>query len=283
MKFFKNDICLIILIAGAVLFSGDFVSGQNIFDGNNSLKFASYLYHTNQYDLAAEELERAVYYYPHNDSLKYSLVHTYLKGKHFDKGKLRLDTYFPDKNKLSADFSRDYCRLLLSLDQPEQARLFLLTDNNLTRLDKRQLDFEMQMLGYDWENARSTFYEINLAAPGKNDIYNDIFNRIDHAKYKKPGLALAMSAIIPGAGKAYTGNWKDGLISLVFVGGTAFQAVRYFNKKGPESGYFIAYASIATSFYIGNLYGSYKAARKHNLKIRNSIRESIRSIIDNSY
>lgn len=283
MIFYKNKICLFILIAGAVLLSGNYASGQNIFDGSNSLKFASYLYHTNQYDLAAEELERAVFFYPENDSLKYSLVHTYLKGKHFDKGKSRLDTYFPQKNKLSTEFSRDYCRLLLSLDQPEQARLFLLTDNNMTELDKKQLNFEMQMLGYDWDNARVTSDEINMSAPGKNIVYNEIFNRIDHAKYKKPGLALAMSAIIPGAGKAYTGNWKDGLISLVFVGGTAFQAVRYFNKKGPESGYFIVYASIATSFYIGNLYGSYKAARKHNLKIKSSIRESIRGIIDNSY
>lgn len=262
---------------------GKVSQAQNIFDGDHSLKFASYLYHTKQYDLAAEELERAIFFNPENDSLKYTLIRTYLKGKHFNTGKERLDTYFPQKNELSADFATDYCRLLLSLGQTDQARLFLLTDNNLTELDRLQLNFEMQLLGYDWKKAEITYAEIEKIAPGKNEGYNEILNKANNLRLKKPGVALALSAIIPGAGKAYTGNWKDGLISLIFVGGTAFQAVRYFNNKGPQSGYFITYASIATSFYIGNLYGSYKSARKHNLKIKNSIRESFRSIIDNSY
>ena len=266
-----------------VIITGKQSLGQDIFDGKNSLKFAGYLYHTAQFDLAAEELERVIFFYPDNDSLKYSLVHSYLKSKQFEKGKQKLDSFFPQKDKLSSEFSRNYCRLLLSLEQPEQARLFLLTAQNLSALDKMQLNFEMQMLGYEWNKAELTYNDIEKTIPGKNSAFIPVFARIDNAKYKKPGLALAMSAVLPGAGKAYTGNWKDGLISLVFVGGTAFQAVRYYNMKGPKNGFFIAYASIATSFYIGNLYGSYKAARKHNTSIKNSIRESIRSIIDNSF
>lgn len=270
---------LAVFIVGSIKQS----TGQNIFDGSSSMRFASYLYHTGQYELAAEELERSVFFFPESDSLRYALIRTYLKAKQFEKSKDRFDSYFPEKNKLSPVFSKDYCRLLITTGQQDQAKIFLLSDNNITDIDRQQLNFEMQMLDYKWETARNTYLRLNEVTPEFNNAYQDIFTRIDNARFKKPGLALAMSAIIPGAGKAYTGNWKDGLFSLVFVGGTAFQAIRYYNKKGPASGYFIAYSSIAASFYIGNLYGSYKAARKHNMRIKNSIRESIRNIIDNSY
>jgi hypothetical protein len=84
--------------------------------------------------------------------------------------------------------------------------------------------------------------------------------------------------VLPGSGKVYTGDWKDGLISFLFVGGTTIQAIRGYNKYGQNSGFFIIYGSIATSFYLGNLYGSFKSANKHNEKLRKQIQAEARRI-----
>jgi len=101
--------------------------------------------------------------------------------------------------------------------------------------------------------------------------YKILFQDMNNARYKSPGLALGMSALLPGSGKVYTGEWKDGLVSLLFVTGSVIQAIRGHQLYGERSAFFIAYTGLATTFYLGNLYGSFKSARKHNDKIRHQL------------
>jgi hypothetical protein len=65
-------------------------------------------------------------------------------------------------------------------------------------------------------------------------------------------------------GKVYSGRWKDGLVSLLFVGATGFQAYRGFSQKGSESIYGWIMGSLSVGFYIGNIFGSVKAAKIYN-------------------
>ena len=83
-------------------------------------------------------------------------------------------------------------------------------------------------------------------------------------KRKSPIVAVGLSTVVPGLGKAYSGAWKDGLVSLVFVSLTAWQGYRGFKNHGMNSAYGWTFASISGAFYIGNLYGSAKAAKKRN-------------------
>ena len=94
-------------------------------------------------------------------------------------------------------------------------------------------------------------------------------------KYKSRFLAGSLSAIIPGMGKVYSGRWKDGIISLLFVAGTGYQAYRAFNDKGIESVYGWIMGSLSLGFYIGNIYGSAKAARLYNTKQDQFYREKV--------
>lgn len=73
-----------------------------------------------------------------------------------------------------------------------------------------------------------------------------------HSKF----LAGLLSAIIPGAGKAYTGNWKKGMGSFFPCALLGLQAFEGYYKKGFESPRFIIFGSLFSVFYAGNIWGS---------------------------
>jgi len=87
-----------------------------------------------------------------------------------------------------------------------------------------------------------------------------------HLKQKSPLLAAGMSAILPGSGRIYTGDWKDGLISIMIIGSTGFGAYRAFVKEGSGSALAWIYSGLSFGFYLGNIYGSYQSARLNNIK-----------------
>jgi hypothetical protein len=83
---------------------------------------------------------------------------------------------------------------------------------------------------------------------------------------KNPGTAVALSVVIPGMGKIYSGDWKDGLMTLLFVGVNSWQAYRGFNKDGIKSISGWIFGTMAFGFYTANLFGSWKSAGDYNQK-----------------
>jgi hypothetical protein len=98
-------------------------------------------------------------------------------------------------------------------------------------------------------------------------------------KFKSPFIAAGFSAIIPGTGKFYTKNWSDGIFSMLFVAGNAWQAYRGFNEHGVRSAYGWAFAGLSASFYIGNIFGSAKAAKRYNKNKKNEIGSQVYEFI----
>ena len=105
----------------------------------------------------------------------------------------------------------------------------------------------------------------------------------EQQKYKKPALALAMSAVLPGSGKAYSGRWGDAAVSFLFVTTGAYASYRAFSKKGISSFNGWLFGGIAFSFYASNLYGSFKAARNHNEQVRNQYQHDAEDIIRDTF
>jgi len=83
-------------------------------------------------------------------------------------------------------------------------------------------------------------------------------------KPKSLGLALVLSAFVPGAGKVYTGEWQDGLFSLVSLGSLGGMAAYNFYRDGPKAWKAWTYSAAFAAFYIANLYGSTESARRVN-------------------
>jgi hypothetical protein len=92
-----------------------------------------------------------------------------------------------------------------------------------------------------------------------------------------------LSTAIPGLGKAYTGDWKDGIVSLIFTGGMAFQAVRKFNQFGANNYRPWVYTAIGSGFYLGNIYGSVKSAKNKNRKKINQLQHEASDLFNAYY
>ncbi len=265
---------LVILVLSFPVFS------QNLYDYEHSQKYSQYLFDSKQYSLASEELERVLFYNRENDSVKFQLIRAYLLGNEFEKVTIRMDSLFPDPLAMPRIYALQYSKALISMNSFDYARSFVGGSRQLTANDRLYLNLNMELLDYKWAAAQQSFNEAKATNLALDYRYELLFNRINTTKYKSPGLAIALSAVVPGAGKVYTRNWKDGLFSMIFVGGSTFQAVRGYKKYGGKSGFFIAYTSVAATFYLGNLYGSFKAANKFNDRLRKQIHSEIRSVFN---
>lgn len=91
-----------------------------------------------------------------------------------------------------------------------------------------------------------------------------------------PGLAAALSAAVPGAGRVYIGRWQDGLSSLALVGIPGYFAADGFAQDGTSSVRGWLLGTTAGILYLGNVYGSWIGAEQVHNKAQKALRERIR-------
>lgn len=236
---------------------------QNLYDLSSSKEFANYLFHSQQYPLAAIELERLLFLEPSNDSLKITLVKSYTFNKEYSTALHRLDVFYPQLQSIHAPFDDLYAYNLLADKKNTQARSYLSGNQTLTQEKKHYYQAFSYMLEQDFKHSN----ELLLSAPADELSLAPLRSLSDegiHMRCKSPGLALAMSAVVPGTGKFYTGDWKDGIVSMISIGLTTYQAVKGFRTKGTDSAYGWIYGTLATGFYLGNIYGSFTSAKRYN-------------------
>ena len=125
---------------------------------------------------------------------------------------------------------------------------------------RNNLDLTLRLISYPDNALNLNGIKTDKVDAGLLNLYYESSD----IKHRSPFLAGTFSTLIPGMGKAYSGRWKDGLIALVFIGGTGFQAYRGFDKKGVKSVYGWIMGSLCVGFYMGNIYGSAKAAKVFN-------------------
>ncbi len=267
--------CLIIFI----LISSYVASCQNIFDSTHTAQYASYLYKTQQYHLAINEYERLLFFSPNNSDTKLFLVKSYRKNGEYDKAINRINTFSLHNNFVMDNiFSHEYMKLLLISEQNKLASNFLENKNAFTQIEITEYALAVLLLNEEYEKSRM-FVNTNKI---ETDFYNSlalISEDTKHLKYKNPYLAMLLSAIVPGLGKFYTTDWKDGLISLFFVGANAFQAYRGFNQKGIESIYGWAFFGVSFGFYTGNIFGAFKSAKRYNKRINYEINKKVHNTV----
>lgn len=237
--------------------------------------FAAYLLQTAQYDLATLEYERLLFHHPQNDSLAYQLLTTYrLKGQnqkaiHFASIRQQqiaepsMRWAFQKEKAHNAVLLKDAI-LLQSLSKESSEMANTESEKYLAR----QLLFGTSMVQGSPAIPR---YQDQIPLDGMLlQLYNDWENR----PQKSPALAATLSAILPGSGKVYAGAWKDGLVSALFVGANAFTAYRGFQNQGFRSPYVWIFGSLTTGFYLGNIFGAHKQAKKYNHQVNTQLTNS---------
>ncbi len=271
MAMYKNKILVVVL---AFYLSYPIPAGaQDIFNLNATKEYAAHLYNQQDYMLAAMEYERLVYLKPGDIEFKKFLISSYRKAGEYQHG----------LNTLS---DSDVSGPLLS----EHGKLLLLSgdlDKFHALINTKEISATAEFL---FLNASSLIYKglypeasakLRQYAQTESDLQR-LKNIADEAigiSFKNPALAAGLSAIIPGSGKMYAGYWQDGLISLLMIGLTSWQAYRGFNQQGSSSAYGWIYGGFAGALYLGNIYGSGKAANKYNVIHKSIIDQKLEEVI----
>ena len=251
---------------------------QNIYDEENSLKFATFLLESKQYQLASQEYERLVFMNPSNLSYKLSLLQSYRFAKSYDYAELRLKELFKDSlKKLNTPAATEYLKLKILRDKLNEAQMVLTNETLIDTSTRITYQEYIYLLSKNWKESKTYLQKNQWLDPRFTSLTNDAIN----IRYKSPLLASTLSTIIPGAGKVYAGFWKDGLIAFIFVAVNSWQAYRGFTKYGIDHAWI--FGSIGTGFYLGNIYGSWKAAQKHNTKANNAIYIKAKDIIYSTF
>ena len=155
---------------------------------------------------------------------------------------------------------------------------FLAVNHFFNDTIKYEYKLALQILSFNQKTNTKINNSKNINTKKYKSLVKISYN-LQATKYKNPYLSMTMSAIIPGSGKIYTGYYKDGIIALLLIASNGFYAYRRFNKEGINSVYGWIWASISTGFYFGNIYGSFKATKKHNKNIIRGFKKKAINII----
>lgn len=237
---------------------------QNLFNAENSRKFAGYLFRTQQYDLAAREYER-ILSINRNDTIAFTnLIKAYRLGNSCQLSFKNLEILNVSNFFKNEALAAEYLKLTLSCNNYNQSGNFFEALSELALHEQKF--YQLGRFVFE-ERTDSVILFTNrnrdLLSENYSAIYSNVQN-ITNFKRKKPGLAAVMSTIIPGSGKAYVGYWGDAIMSLVFVSTNAWLSYKGFNKKGVKSANGWIFGSISMGFYLGNIWGSGRAAKTYN-------------------
>jgi tetratricopeptide (TPR) repeat protein len=118
----------------------------------------------------------------------------------------------------------------------------------------------------DWDEARDAFGEFySRYAHGQMTDRAEEIERVlvsAESSHKSAGLARFLSAIIPGLGQTYAGDWRDGLNALVLNGLAIGLIANAIHRKDYRDAALIS--SISIRYYTGNVYNAELDVRKYN-------------------
>ncbi|OGU55888.1 MAG: hypothetical protein A2V66_18190 [Ignavibacteria bacterium RBG_13_36_8] len=107
---------------------------------------------------------------------------------------------------------------------------------------------------------------VDVFDQGEKEQVLNFYMRKKFPPYKSPLTAAVLSAIIPGAGKIYTGNYGDGITAFLLTGILSFLAYDNFKADHDFRGWL--FTGLAVMFYSGNVYGSVASTQIYNVGIK---------------
>ncbi|MEO0897879.1 MAG: hypothetical protein AAFY71_15840 [Bacteroidota bacterium] len=244
---------------------------ENIYDEDHSIRFAGHLFQRKDFAMAAGEYEHVLFFQPKDSFFHHRLLISYLKSSQFNTGIKRGNELYPSLTSMPPDIAFTLGKTYLMAERYEALTyLFLGEKSSLKPSDKAYLSIGNNLINRNWEEAQSIFSQQDPKSKIA-ELYRPIVQRTESVAYKKAWVGGVLSAIIPGTGKIYAKQWKDGVIGLLFVGSLAFSTYRQFNRGGTDNWLTFVYGGLTLGFYAGNVFGSWKAVKRYNQRIDNEI------------
>ena len=221
---------------------------QDLYDFRHSVRFAEYLYSSKQFNLAATEYERIVFLSPASDSLQLRLLQSYQKAGSNKNGLQRAIKLYPSLNQMPPIIAPQYVGMLLNEHYFSEANIFITHYSWPSSQKELFMKASLEAFQGNWEMADIYTKQLNKQKYPLASSYAKVIDQGLTMHSKSPALASILSTIVPGSGKLYTDNWKDGLIAFIMTAGSGWQAYRSFNRKGGQSVRGWVFASISVGF-----------------------------------
>ncbi len=233
----------------------------NFHSTENKKKFADYLFCEGDYLRAVEEYE-SLRNLIRNDTIDFKIMLGYSSLGLFEKSNEIYDQfnyeslYYSDgylislKNRLLIEQRELDYPAIPSFDSTQWKSFGRLISISMLYGDEQFVAKEEFVPNFeeDEQNTASLLYDYRFDPP-----------------YKSEALAGVLSAVIPGSGKMYVGEWGDGITALLVTGLFAFLA--YDNFKANHITRAWIFTGLGSFFYAGNIYGSIASAQIFNARI----------------
>ena len=127
--------------------------------------------------------------------------------------------------------------------------------------------------GYKYYSKAFTYSSYTMKDGEK--VFDDIYKQRFVEKGKSPWVAAGLSAVVPGLGKFYVGNYGEGAASLLLGASFTAFAVESWVKVGAKDWRTILFTTLASLLHISNIYGSYISVGLYNDYLKNAQNQTI--------
>lgn len=245
-----------------------------VLDSEKQMEFVRYYMEREEYDRAAQELERLTYFFPDDPLVpeaRYMTGWCYLKLQRFDRARKILWEVYESYNPLPPSGRTLY---LIG----ESYRLQGLAKEAVYYFERVQKEFSeaeiadearyrlgwMNMEAGNWHEASRSFQTVRKESHLRDKALSLAESSLDGLALprKSPAAAGLMAGVLPGLGHAYCGRYHDAAVSLILNGTFAWAAFEAFDNDLEVLGGILGFLGL--SFYSGNIYSAVNCAHKYN-------------------
>lgn len=249
---------------------------QNLFDYSHSISYSLNLIEHKEYELAYRELQRMVVEDKvDNDTVAILFLKVcYLTGR--NREMMVMVDSLSRQVTLSEGLSNHLIGICLSIDSFQLAdQLIDRRSNSLTGILP-----EYKLLSLLFQNKYTEgqlYYNDHKHQLSDTLFFADLLQQKREAKTKSKALAVVLSTLIPASGKYYLGEYYDATVGLALTSIYAILSIRAFSIAGAGSVFGWVNVGAFTTFYIGNIIGTAKAADRYNHKINQTIKGELKN------
>ncbi|MCD6098120.1 hypothetical protein J7K18_04420 [bacterium] len=247
------------------------------------ISFADFLFREGDYERAATEYRRFCFLYPEENDVPYALFQAGVSlekcGRYKTARKLFKQFYRKrgDKKASIASSYRIACTYIEEKYYPTAVKYLGNYENSWGKLptQMRYLRGYAYLKMGSYSDAIEELSSLNVKGSSLSSATYFLISKAKQGAVlprKSPVVSGLLSAVVPGAGRAYCDKWGDAIFSLLSVGIPAGIGYALMEK---DRGFSNACFFLSVSFYLSDIYGSTVDAIKYNRDTERHFQESI--------